>query len=48
LVYFEEEGGSVETSMMQRMLNITLGMPSDKMLADRWLTKEMGRRYVYS
>jgi len=48
LVYFEEEGGTVQASMMQRMLNLTLGLPRDTMLDNRWLAKEMGRRYVYT
>ena len=34
LVYYEEAGGTIETAMMQRMLNMTLSEPYEKMMND--------------
>lgn len=39
LVSFEEEGGSLQAAMMQRMLNLTMTEPYEKMMEGKWLTR---------
>lgn len=48
LVTFQDDGGSIEFAMMQRMVNMTQYQFLEQSMNNTWMLKELAKRYVYT